>query len=150
MFRTLLSPSRLRFLSNSHSPVPTTCRFRIFTAVSSMADKPPTEGHNTSTSSTTTTHINRLVAERSPCLLQHAHNPFKLIGIHGAKKLSSKLGKETFLSSFQVLSSMALLNFMLIVDLLCGVDCVVVVVKKEGEQAEEGERLSLIFGLKFT
>ncbi|CAN1249217.1 hypothetical protein LINPERPRIM_LOCUS7042 [Linum perenne] len=65
----------------------------------------------------------------------------RLIGIHGAKKLSLKLGKETFLSSFQVLSSIALLNFMLIVDLLCGVDYVVVVVKKEGEQAEEGERL---------
>ncbi|CAN1170372.1 hypothetical protein LINPERPRIM_LOCUS14439 [Linum perenne] len=78
MFRTLLSPSRLRFLSNSHSPVPKTRRFRIFTAVSSMADKPPTEGHNTSTSSTTTTHINLLVAERSPCLLQHAHNPVRL------------------------------------------------------------------------
>ncbi|CAN1131043.1 Spermatogenesis-associated protein 20 [Linum perenne] len=75
MFRTLLSPSRLRFLSNSHSPVPTTRRFRIFTAVSSMADKPPTEGHNASTSSTTATHTNRLAAEHSPYLLQHAHNP---------------------------------------------------------------------------
>ncbi|CAI0447668.1 unnamed protein product [Linum tenue] len=84
MFRTFLSPSCLRtslaaaLCSPAHRlcrrrsippSLPLVRRFRTF-AASSMAER-PSEG-NTSNPST---HTNRLAAEHSPYLLQHAHNP---------------------------------------------------------------------------
>lgn len=94
-----------------------------YSRVLAMAD----DGSSKTASSKPQTHSNRLAAEHSPYLLQHAHNPViscqkrfffcgiwfswnlmiyfsvnRLIGIHGVKRHSPKLVKEMSLSSSQV------------------------------------------------